>query len=325
MFYKSFIVAAGIACLGFGVQPALARPSAGPVTTVYSFDANSGEYLEGLAIDKVGNVYVGLAFLGQVWKFAPDGTPSLFATLDIGQSGAGAIIGLAVDAEGDLYVCDVSDVAETHGIWKVSRDGTPTLFAALPPQTNPFNGITGFGFPNGLAFDEEGNLYVTDSYLAAIWKITKNGKATLWLQDPLLNLLNGFGANGVEFDRGSMFISNTDLGLIVRVEKPEDRKPPRAELFVQDPTLIGADGIAFDEMHNLYVAVDRQNTLIRISPEGTLTTLATASDGLDYPASASFDQRRGTHKLLYFTNAGLIFNTPSLQRLDVGVRGEPLP
>jgi len=57
---------------------------------------------------------------------------------------------------------------------------------------------------------------------------------------------------------------------------------------------------------NLYVAVDRQNTLIRISPEGTITTLATASDGLDYPASTSFDQGHGTRKLLYFTNAGLI-------------------
>jgi sugar lactone lactonase YvrE len=54
-----------------------------------------------------------------------------------------------------------------------------------------------------------------------------------------------------------------------------DGKPPRAKLFVQDPALVGADGIAFDETHNLYAAVDRQNTLIRISPEGTITTLAT--------------------------------------------------
>ena len=313
-----------IARFGLGVQPALASPSVGAVTTVYSFDANSGEYLEGLAIDKAGNVYGGLAFLGQVWKFSPDGTPSLFATLDIGQ--AGAIVGLAVDAEGDLYVCVVSDVEGTHGIWKVSRDGSTVLFAALPPKTNPFTGFTGFGFPNGLAFDDDGNLYVTDSVLAAIWKITKNGKATLWLQDPLLNYgCCMFGANGVEFDSGSMFISNTDLGLIARVEKPEDGKPPRAELFVQDPALVGADGIAFDERHNLYVAIDRQNTLLRISPDGALTTLATPSDGLDYPASTSFDQWHGTRKFLYFTNAGLNSNTPSLQRVDVGVRGEPLP
>jgi len=91
-----------------------------------------------------------------------------------------------------------------------------------------------------------------------------------------------------------------------------DGKPPRAKLFVQDPALVSADGIAFDETHNLYVAVDRQNTLTRISPEGTITTLATASDGLDYPASTSFHQGHGTRKLLYFTNAGRIFNTPSL-------------
>src|ERR1700676_3694290 len=235
---RTLIVAALITCLGLGAQTTFAKPAVGTVTTVYSFDPSQAQFLEGLAIDKAGNIYVGVAFLGEVWKFTPDGTPSLFATLDIGQTGNGAIIGLAVDAEGDIYVCNASNVEGTHGIWKVSRDGTPTLFAALPPQTNPFDGITGFGFPNGLAFDEEGNLYVTDSYLAAIWEITKNGKATLWLQDALLNLLNGCGANGVEFDRGSMFISNTDLGLIARVEMPENGRPPRAELFVQDPTLI---------------------------------------------------------------------------------------
>jgi sugar lactone lactonase YvrE len=231
-----------------------------------------------------------------------------------------------VDAEDDLYVADVSNVEGTHGIWKVTRDGQVSLFAALPPKTNPFTGFTGFGFPNGLAFDNEGNLFVTDSVLAAIWKITQNGEATLWLQDPLLNYgCCSFGANGVEFDRGSMFISNTDLGLIARVARPAHGEPPRAELFVQDPTLVGADGIAFDEAHNLYVAIDRKNTLIRISPQGKLTTLATAGDGLDYPASTSFDQRHGAQKLLYFTNAGLIFNTPSLQRVNVGIRGEPLP
>jgi hypothetical protein len=337
MLYRNFIVAAGIACLGLGVQATTAQPSVGTVTTVYSFDPAKGEYLEGLAIDKAGNAYVGLALLGEIWKFAPDGTPSVFATLDIGQYG-GVIVGLAVDDEGNLFVCNDTNVAGTHGIWKIDRKGRATLFAALDPLSHPEaipltpypafgSPPLEYGFPNGMAFDEEENLYVGDSSLGLIWKITKSGEATVWLQDPLLDVTspNGFGANDIEFDRGSMFISNLQQASVVRVKMPEDGRRPHPEVFVQDPALLGADGVAFDVRHNLYMAIDVQNTLVRINPDGKITTLATASDGLDYPASTSFDQRHGTRECLYFTNAGFIFNTPSLQKVDVGVRGEPLP
>jgi sugar lactone lactonase YvrE len=337
MLHRNFILAAGIACLGLSVQPAFASPSVGAVTTVYSFDPNSGQYIEGLAIDKAGNVYVGLALLGEIWKFTPDGTPSLFATLDVGQYG-GVIVGLAVDDEGNLYVCNASNVAGTHGIWKIDRKGRATLFAAMDPLSHPeANPLTPFppfgspplryGFPNGMAFDEQENLFVGDSWLGLIWKITKTGNTTVWLQDPLLDVTSpqGFGANDIEFDRGSMFITNLQQASVVRVKMPEDGRRPHPEVFVQDPALLGADGLAFDVRHNMYVAIDVQNTLVRISPDGAITTLATSGSGLDYPASTSFDQRHGTRKVLYFTNAGFNFNTPSLQKVDVGVRGEPLP
>jgi hypothetical protein len=335
--HRQSIVVVLIACLGIGVHATRADTGVGPVSTVYAFDASKGEFLEGLAIDKAGNVYVGLAFLGEIWKFTPDGTPSLFATLDIGQFG-GALIGLAFDDEGTLYACNVSNVAGTHGIWKVDRLGRATLFAALDPLSHPeATPLTPFppfgspalqyGFPNGMAFDEHENLYVGDSALGLIWKITKSGKATVWLQDPLLDVTSpdGFGANDIEFDRGILFVSNLQQGSVVRIKVSEQGRRPLAEVFVQDPSLIGADGLAFDVRHNLYMANDVQNTLVRIDPDGKITTLATTGSGLDYPASTSFDQSRGQRTVLYFTNAGLNFGTPSLQKVDVGVKGVPLP
>lgn len=311
------IIVMVIAFLGFGAQSARAEPEpgVGKVTTVYRFDPSQGQYLEGLAIDKHGNIYVGLAFIGEIWKFAPDGTlTKQFATLDIA---GGAIVGLAVDHQGNLYVCNASNVQGTHGIWKVDRNGQAALFAALDPR----------GFPNGMAFDEAGNLYVGDSFLGLIWKITKKGEAEVWLQDPLLSAKTpqGFGANDIEFDNGSMFVSNLEQGSVVRIKMPVDHQRPIPEVFVQDPSLVGADGLAFDVSHNLYMAIDVQNTLVRITPDGTITTLATLNNGLDYPASTSFGQTPGERTVLYFTNAGLIFGTPSLQKIDVGVRGVPLP
>jgi sugar lactone lactonase YvrE len=178
-----------------------------------------------------------------------------------------------------------------------------------------------------MAFDEHENLYVGDSALGLIWKITKSGKATVWLQDPLLDVTSpdGFGANDIEFDRGILFVSNLQQGSVVRIKVSEQGRRPLAEVFVQDPSLIGADGLAFDVRHNLYMANDVQNTLVRIDPDGKITTLATTGSGLDYPASTSFDQSRGQRTVLYFTNAGLNFGTPSLQKVDVGVKGVPLP
>jgi hypothetical protein len=39
----------------------------------------------------------------------------------------------------------------------------------------------------------------------------------------------------------------------------------------------------------------------------------------------SFVQSRGQRPVLYFTNAGLIFGTPGLQKIDIGIAGVPLP
>jgi sugar lactone lactonase YvrE len=341
------IIVIFVAFLGFGAQFARAEPEpgVGKVVTVYRFDPSQGQYLEGLAIDKHGNIYVGLAFIGEIWKFAPDGTLTApFATTDVAMANgqfSGAIVGLAVDHQGNLYVCNASNVAGTHGIWKVDRDGHAALFAALDPLSHPEatpltpylpsqiigNPPLEYGFPNGMAFDEAGNLYVGDSPLGLIWKITKKGEAEVWLQDQLLNVTtpDGFGANDIEFDRGFMYVSNLEQGSVVRIKMPVDHQRPIPEVFVQGPSLIGADGLAFDVSHNLYMAIDVQNTLVRITPDGTITTLATFSDGLDYPASTSFGQTPGERTVLYFTNAGLNFGTPSLQKIDVGVRGVPLP
>jgi len=338
-----FAALAVLVCTG-GIRFAAAGPVTGPATLVYSFDnISAGGFSanpEGLAIDKKGNIYVALYYSGEIWKFTPDGTPSVFATLDLGPyagpNGGAALVGMAIDDDDNLFVCLVTYVPESHGVWKVDHHGHASLFAALPEETNPYaGGYTGYGFPNGLSFDDAGNLFVTDSYLSGIWKITRSGSATFWLQDPMFNYapntFNGqtgfYGANGIEFDRGWMYVTSTDQGLIARIRVPKDGAAPRAEVFVQDPSLVGADGLAFDVEHNLYVAVDYQNNLVRISPQGSMTTLATVGNGLDYPASTSFDQRHGDRTTLYYTNFGYNLSPaqPSLMKIDVGLPGRPLP
>ena len=66
-------------------------------------DASQYEYPEGVAVDKVGNVFVSIGAStgprGAILKFTPSGEKSVL--VDFGTPGA---VGLAVDADGDVYV-----------------------------------------------------------------------------------------------------------------------------------------------------------------------------------------------------------------------------
>ena len=152
-----FAAACFVVCAGLFVAP-LASAATVPIATVVSLDPASNEFTEGLAIDRRGNIYVGLAFQGRILKIAPDGRRSTFASLPIGN---GLLVGLAVDPAGNIYAAVDSFDPATHGIWRVSSARAPVRVAALDPT----------GFPNGLAFDQQGNLFVTDSSLGTIWRI----------------------------------------------------------------------------------------------------------------------------------------------------------
>jgi sugar lactone lactonase YvrE len=229
-------------------------------------------------------------------------------------SHGGFLVGLAVDAAGVLYVIDGTGEAPTHGVWKVKADGSTEFFAPLDPT----------GFPNAMAFDADGNLLVTDSTLGQIYKVTPSGVVSIWVKDPLLDPISGVGANGIEFNHGKAYVANTDRGTILLIPIVDGMpRPPR--VWVQTPALLGADGIAFDERSNLYVAVDRQNTIVRVKADGEVDILARPKSGLDYPASTSFGQTPGRQTVLYWTNLGANFGKPSIQKMNVCVPGVPLP
>ena len=109
----------------------------------------------GLACDSVGDVFVVIDD-GQIYKFAPDGTRSLFA-------GAPAFA-LAFDSAGFLYVSEPT--AFPSRIDKYAPDGTRTTFAQ-----------DAFLVPTYMAFDSADNLFVRGfaSGASVIYKFTPNG------------------------------------------------------------------------------------------------------------------------------------------------------
>ena len=87
-------IAAGLA-LSAGVAGA-----SGHVQTFVTFDPAAGEFPEGIAVDKYGNVYVSMIELDQIWKIDPSGNRSVLAEIAVPGEGPA---GLAVDAAGTVY------------------------------------------------------------------------------------------------------------------------------------------------------------------------------------------------------------------------------
>ena len=295
------------------------------IEVLASFNAAAGELPEGLAVDKKGNMYVSFTPIGKILKIAPDGSQSLLATLPTG--GGFGPTGLAVDSPGNLYAADITDNPATRGVYRIGRDGTVVRLS----------GSGAIAFANGLAFDQRGNLYVTDSAAGAVWRFARGGGAAeLWIKSPLLAGTGAFGlgvplgANGIAYRNGDLFVTNTEGAQLVRVPVRPDGSAGTPELVVHDAALFGADGLALDVHGNFFVAVSGQSTLLRIAADGgAITTLATAADGLEFDSSLAFGTGRGDRKALFLVNFAFMSPPatahPSLVKLEVGVPGLPLP
>ncbi|HEX6306226.1 MAG TPA: SBBP repeat-containing protein [Anaerolineales bacterium] len=302
-----------------GLVPVLADTQ---VETVATFDPLAGELPEGIAVDKVGTIYFSFDPLGEVWKISPGEPPSLFKAF--GDAGA---LGMAVDALGNVYVARETFNPDTHGVWRIDRDGVAERLA----------GSENIVYPNSLAFDKRGNIYVTDTILGAVWRIPPNGATELWLQHDLLEGLNlpeipipfPLGANGIAFRQGNLYVANTEKAHVVRIPVLGDGSAGEPQIVAEGPALFPLDGIALDVHGNLYALAIAQSTLLRIDPaDGSMTTLATADDGLDFPASLAFGTGRSNRQSVFVTNfaigppggAG-----PGILKIDVGMPGMPLP
>jgi sugar lactone lactonase YvrE len=319
-----------------------------------AFISMPGVSPRGVAVDKVGNIYVSVGQVRssleyiQVRKFTPAGE-QLFS-VEIGQ---GTIGGLMVTANGDLYIALAAGSA--RGVYRMDREGQIEL---LPGSNQIF-------FANGLAFDDVGTLYVTESVSmplpggqGGIWRIPPGGQAELCLRDVLLTGTGALGqpvrigANGIAYFHGDLYVTNTEKGTVLRMTVGPDGSVGVPEVWttlgeVWESPLAGAplpvmgDGIALDVHGNLYVAVLTRSAVVRInvSDKSQETVAAFRFPNnlplyapLDFPASLFFGTGKGERTNLFVTNLGLgrVFVPPlpwagpGLVKIDAGVPGRPL-
>jgi DNA-binding beta-propeller fold protein YncE len=109
--------------------------------------------------DKDGNVYVADSNNGRLRVFGPDGTELGGVARGARQGDLGLPRGVVVDDQGRVYVVDTS--GHTVQVYKTLEAGqrTPTYIGSFGQQGS---GDGQFQFPNGIAADARGHLYVTD-------------------------------------------------------------------------------------------------------------------------------------------------------------------
>jgi len=296
--------------------PAEASPPVGTISPVTgNLSATDCINPEGITLDLLGNIYTGSAALAPVThicKFDHNGTFVKSIPISAGPGGITPLLGVHFEAPHTIIALDFANSLANHTANQGRVLSVDVESGAVTTIAN------GFAFPNGIAEDLTGNLYVADSFHGTITRMRQDGSnKTVWSADPLLagtstNPGLPIGANGIAFDLffQHLYVSNTINRRIVRINVGPNWTAGAAEIFADGvaidgatgTALKGADGITFDLFGNLYVAANAANEIQVLSPSAQLTArYSNPALPVDTSASPIF---WGTQ--LFFTNLSLL-------------------
>jgi sugar lactone lactonase YvrE len=222
-------------------------------------------FVDSVATDSNGTVYVAELPEGTIRKFLPDGTVTAVAALIPAPNGervplkASYPVDLAADGNGNIYV------ATGHDVFKIGPDGATSKLADDLSQAR------------GIAVDANGNVYVVDGH--AIRKISSSGTVTDFAGQPGepgssdgTDAARFSGPSGIAVDTdGTIFVADTGNNAIRKIT-------PDGAVSTVIATRFRPLGMAVDLFGNLYTT-DSDGVssggyrVQRITPERVVTTL----------------------------------------------------
>lgn len=270
--------------------------SAGNARTVIEFDPAAGEFPEGVAAARHGEVYTGLSGTGRIIEVGTDGGAHDMVGLSLSEGDFGPG-GMGISAMGTLASTVISADPELRGVIFIDRVADDD---GMPDDVWHLEGSEGMTMPNAVAFAPDENvLYITDSAEGTIWRAEWQGfvgwlPAELWMADPLLEGTGELpfpfpvGANGVAIRDGVVYVGVTEQSHIVGVPVLPDGSA--GEPFVHlDLPGVSIDGIAITADGDFVIADPPANTIWLVGGDGVPVTAADASDGISGPTSVYLD------------------------------------
>jgi uncharacterized protein (TIGR03437 family) len=207
--------------------------------------------------------------------------------------------GITFDSSGNLYIADSSN----SRVRKVATNGTISTYAG----TGDFGDFgdtnvatkAGMNRPYSVAFDQAGNLYIADTYNDAVRKVAASSNI---MSSFAGNTMEGFGGDGaaataasldtptalVVDSAGNLYIADTNNNRIRKVGTDGNINTfagaggagssgdggPAISANLNNP-----EGLALDSAGNVYVADTGSHRVRKITPDGTITTVAGNGNG----------------------------------------------
>ncbi|WP_272646047.1 NHL domain-containing protein [Paucibacter sp. XJ19-41] len=264
---------------------------------------------KGMAVDAAGNIYVSDTDNGRIRKITSAGVVSTVA----GVKGDRQMVdgtavearfqapkGIAVDAVGNLYVVEGLGAA----VRKITPTGIVSTLAGGSGNHGLLDGMgraAEFAWPSGIVVDAMGHLFVADTDMHRIRKITPAGDVSTFAGAP------------------PTWSSVDSIGSLARFGE----------------RLSGGMGLAADTAGNIYVADSGSRSIRKVTPNGSVSTLpgqATAPDwltGVNAPDDVDIDANGRLYVAQMFghgfhtVNAGGIVYSlfPGVDRVAVDANG----
>ncbi|PWW01247.1 sugar lactone lactonase YvrE, partial [Paenibacillus cellulosilyticus] len=201
----------------------------------------------GVAVDQAGNLYIADKYNNRIRKVATDGEITTIAgTGSSGYFGDGGQAvdaklsspsGVAVDSAGNIYIADTSN----HRIRKVDPSGSISTVAGSDDSGYSGDDVSAVEarlyYPNAVAVDHAGNLYIADTYNNRIRKVDASGNISTVAGSSSTGGYSGDGGQAVD----------------AQLNEPE--------------------GIAVDGSGNLYIADTDNNRIRKVIPNGIIMTI----------------------------------------------------
>lgn len=258
-----------------------------PMIPISEFEvfAEGLDHPEGLAFDADHNLWAG-GELGQLYRINHSGSVDEIVRL------GGFCLGLTFSCEQDLWVCN----SGLHALQQVDRSGRVI-------RSWDRVGDRQLETPNFSVFDQEGNLYFSDS---GTWG-KANGCIYRLLASGVAEYFSGSYAfpNGLALseDGRFLYIAQSLEDNVVRLPILSNGRAGHPEVYAEGLNRV-PDGLAFDAEGNLYVTCYATHNLYRISPAREVSLLAFDPQGtmLACPTNLAFGGA-GSHEL-YVANLG---------------------